>query len=370
MKLEQGTSHELTTTFSRCLLTPASITAADIESLTTLSNQFPYCQILHAFLGKATLNHDQLFDQRLSKAALYSSDKNMLYATINNPEILTAVSLKRNYNTADILNNHLQQELLQPEDFITDTNFLMVDDDPESIPAFAPIEGDAIIEEAIEPQNEEFDNLNADTFNPIEEAIVDSPSHTMVSSDENILIETKENQTFSPVDTHELSKYDDDKMPFSFLWWLSKTRKEHSKTYQPYLLPHLKQEHHVPNDNANNELKNQIVEEIFHQQAPLKEFAGDENTLTFKHKEEAVLDTFIRTTPQIKPPKGENINPENKARESSQDSNDLVSETLAEIYTRQMLFDKAIDTYKKLNLKFPQKSAYFAELIRSLEKNK
>ncbi len=32
-----------------------------------------------------------------------------------------------------------------------------------------------------------------------------------------------------------VSVYDDDTMPYSFLWWLHKTRLEYADTYQPYV---------------------------------------------------------------------------------------------------------------------------------------
>src|SRR6185503_7184884 len=35
-------------------------------------------------------------------------------------------------------------------------------------------------------------------------------------------------------DTSNLSKYNDEKMPYSFMWWLDKTRKEHAGVYQPF----------------------------------------------------------------------------------------------------------------------------------------
>jgi hypothetical protein len=41
---------------------------------------------------------------------------------------------------------------------------------------------------------------------------------------------------------------------------------------------------------------------------------------------------------------------------------------LAQIYADQMLYEKAISTYKKLSLKVPEKSAYFADRILELEK--
>jgi len=184
--------------------------------------------------------------------------------------------------------------------------------------------------------------------------------------DEDAMMEKK----VLELDHHEVSKYDDDKMPYSFLWWLNKTRKEHSGIYQPYLK--LQSDLADTEKHATEGLGHQIAENIFYQQsAPLKDLENqgvDVNHLTFKRKEESVLDKFIQEDPQIKPPKPENLSIENKARQSAQDLNDLVSETLAEIYTGQMLFDKAIDTYKKLSLKFPEKSAYFAQLIDNLEK--
>ena len=48
----------------------------------------------------------------------------------------------------------------------------------------------------------------------------------------------------------------------------------------------------------------------------------------------------------------------------------LVSESLAAILAKQGKTDKAIEMYRKLSLKHPQKSAYFATQIETLLKNK
>ncbi|HNB80964.1 MAG TPA: hypothetical protein PLP34_01710 [Chitinophagaceae bacterium] len=58
-----------------------------------------------------------------------------------------------------------------------------------------------------------------------------------------------------------------------------------------------------------------------------------------------------------------------QAMESISSETDLVSESLAEILTRQGKKDKAIAMYKKLSLRNPEKSAYFARLIEDLNLN-
>lgn len=49
---------------------------------------------------------------------------------------------------------------------------------------------------------------------------------------------------------------------------------------------------------------------------------------------------------------------------------DLISEPLAEIHIKQGKYDKAIDMYRKLSLKNPQKNAYFARKIEAILKEK
>jgi hypothetical protein len=195
-----------------------------------------------------------------------------------------------------------------------------------------------------------------------------SPEEILVTNNVPVTVSPEEAVKGKETDQN-VSKYDDDKMPYSFLWWLNKTRNEHSDTYQPFVEFKLDTTQTIKR-NSVDQLSSQIIENIFHLQSPLEEVENAPKTVPFqvRRKEDSILDKFIKEEPQIKPPNSQKLDTENKARKSAEDPNDLVSETLAQIYTDQMLFQKAIDTFKKLSLKFPEKSTYFADQIIELEK--
>jgi hypothetical protein len=62
------------------------------------------------------------------------------------------------------------------------------------------------------------------------------------------------------------------------------------------------------------------------------------------------------------------FNPEESARKSIEENDDLISETLARLVAAQGKNDRAIKIYQKLMLKYPQKSSYFAAQIEKLRK--
>ncbi|MCD8740921.1 hypothetical protein LT679_09940 [Mucilaginibacter roseus] len=182
--------------------------------------------------------------------------------------------------------------------------------------------------------------------------------------------ETKE----EPEDTaskKNVSRYHDEQMPYTFLWWLDKTRHEYSGIYRPYSKYTPEQQAIVAEKMAAADaLQQQYIENIFHLSSveSLDKHTADNPAATLKHKGDEIIERFIKEEPQIKPPSVEKLDNENKAKRSSEDDSELVSETLANIYADQMLYHKAIGIYRKLMLKFPEKSRYFADRIQSLEK--
>jgi hypothetical protein len=77
-----------------------------------------------------------------------------------------------------------------------------------------------------------------------------------------------------------------------------------------------------------------------------------------------LIDKFIEEEPSISRPKKDFFDPVKVAKNSMEEKDGLVSETLARIHIQQGNIDKAIEIYRKLSLKFPEKSSYFASQIK------
>jgi len=82
-----------------------------------------------------------------------------------------------------------------------------------------------------------------------------------------------------------------------------------------------------------------------------------------------IIEKFIKEEPRISPAKASFYSPVNMARKSVEEHEGLVSPTLAQIYLSQGNPQKAISTYEKLILLYPEKSAYFAAQIEKIKRN-
>jgi tetratricopeptide (TPR) repeat protein len=91
----------------------------------------------------------------------------------------------------------------------------------------------------------------------------------------------------------------------------------------------------------------------------------------------SLIDKFLSSEPtpiKVEKQEQEESPPEDSGNEiivkSVSESDEMVTETLAMIYFEQKKYDKALDAFKKLSLKYPEKSVYFATRIEEINKLK
>ena len=82
-----------------------------------------------------------------------------------------------------------------------------------------------------------------------------------------------------------------------------------------------------------------------------------------------LINKFIQENPKLKPSKStvKYDNEENLANQITYTSEALMTETLAKVYLQQNNYQKALQAYKILSLKYPEKSGFFADQIRSIK---
>jgi tetratricopeptide (TPR) repeat protein len=96
-------------------------------------------------------------------------------------------------------------------------------------------------------------------------------------------------------------------------------------------------------------------------QAPLLE------SETEKQKQNNLINKFIETSPKIPPVNRDAVSANIVFEPSKSDDSYLMTETLARVYLEQKKYQKAIQAYEILILKYPEKSSLFADSILDIK---
>lgn len=328
------------------------------DLILALIEKYPYAQSLRfVYERKVFGKHGSV--QNLSSTLLYASSPSWLYEFVHSKSTVEPAPITQ------------QDELIVDEVLSDDEGLVEIEAEGEMVaePVLSKLEVDELDRLIQAGVAKDYFRANNDQQ---QEIIADSEEITIVAAPlAESVVEGSDGQ-------ERVSVYDDDTMPYSFLWWLHKTRLEYADTYQPYVKSPLGPMMPSNDDIAkihekldSQLLDQQIRENIFHLQSPEAKLSDEvKTTIAFQipRKTDEVIEKFIREEPMIQPLQAEKLDLENKARKSSEDQHSLVTETLAKIYMEQGLYPKAVEVYKKLVLKYPEKNAYFAARITELEK--
>jgi len=117
-------------------------------------------------------------------------------------------------------------------------------------------------------------------------------------------------------------------------------------------------------DELTDETKNWLAENIEKARRKVGRVSSE------KTKNEDIIDKFISLTERkmnksISDDKASEI--QDYTKKSTEESSDFFTETMAKIYIKQGLYEKAIATYEKLSLKYPEKIIYFAGRISEIK---
>lgn len=267
--------------FNTYLRKPEKLTSEELNSLSNLSEQYPYSQVLHTLVAKAYIvSGSKKAKDKLNYAAIYATDR-------------------------AILKNFLNPNNGKPSNTSPSTKKIITKEKDKTKHAHQ-------IKHPRTIQTLPKSNTNSNHELEMEKLRAD----IMLNLDE--LVYLKEKVNFKDFENHEIPSSEQTNML------------EEINTYP------------VENSEKNNPNQDEQFQ---------------------------IIETFIKLDSPIKPSGKQKEGEQNDLTEKNENfHDDLISENLAVILTGQGKITRAIEIYKKLIWKYPQKKAYFAAQIESLEK--
>lgn len=398
----------------KIIANPQGIDADQLTGIKTLVDQHPYCSTLQILLLKAMADQNDLnFERQLKITAAHAPDREQVYRLIHSfvtytaneqetEEVSTAAPRMIEETDLPAVSDTII-DTSQTEEIANSTTLAAVDKSSENPEEIAETlddqdelsaEADTNISLTAEPSekstkttseitdesspdisdNQE-DEINEDLERTILTEAIDQHFISTVEADESVVpSEITDNQA---EDAQELSEEGiiQDQTSTAF----TEQHEQIDETKETTLTADKEQENLSFVDWLKRK-QSGILEQKTDQKTPTgtvdempeKWKDSSENTMDTvqlrKSKTDALLEKFIAEEPTISRPVKDFYNPAKTAKKSLEESDDLVSETLAKIHYMQKNYIKAITIYEKLILLYPEKKTFFANQIKKIEK--
>lgn len=302
--------------YTYLLANPQKITSEDLQALDLTIKKYPYFQSARALQLKGLKNQDSfLYNDALKLTAAHTTDRDILFEYITSEKFIQ---------------HEISQTILQHDASVEEIKVIS-----ENISEQISLE----IDRQIKAEMQKAENI----LNPaLFQRKIDSISN---------LVEKKEGKHSERINTAEEAFQPDKPLEFtksdthSFSEWLKLTKAK-------------------PIERS---------EEISEKKNKPSKVSSEASTQEEKERKYELIDKFIQERPKIIP--SENTANSNKKEEQknlatpyTQPSDSLMTETLAKVYLQQKNYKKAIQAYKILILKNPEKSGFFADQIRAIDK--
>lgn len=318
---------------------PDAVNDQKAEALERIVTEFPYFQSARALRLKGLYNQNSFqYNYALKITAAYTTDRSVLFDFITSDTFTT------------IQKGLYQQKLQELNNIDVTASVEVTKADPT----------EDKVESSILSSIREAENANA--IQVVSEEVV-SPEPVMEAETDQPEIATKPEVDFEvpavefvPVDTPMISTETNEEVQ-------SEAASEKLEIGRP--LEFSRDERH----SFAEWLQLSSFKPIVREEKPTGiEGTKEEVTESAKAEEKPskleLIDRFIEANPKIPPIKQDSVTPIPEPREDSS----IMTETLARVYLEQKKYQKAIQAYEILILKYPEKSIFFADRISEIKK--
>lgn len=328
--------------YTYLLANPQKITSEDLTALDRVVQKYPFFQSARALQLKGLKNQESFrYNEALKIAAAHTTDRDILFEYITSEKFIQ---------------NEISQSILQQDATVLEIDVLS-EDISENIRIEKDNDWQVEREKADAILNPNLFQRKVQSVKNIVTKTETTTAEAEVNSEE--ILETDKPLEFTKNDTHSFSE------------WLKLTKAKPIERPDENLK---KGEIHSQQTVSNQ--KNKNLEALDD-----NKISSEANLDEEKDRKFELIDKFIQERPKITPGQPANRSSKEFQKKDSlnskigqetlhpQPTDSLMTETLARVYLQQKNYKKAIQAYKILILKNPEKSGFFADQIRAIEKS-